>query len=84
MQCKDIPNEPILHFLAQHGGIGCTVWDCIPAMPDGVIGKLATAKMGRLIRRGLIDGCICGCRGDFELTDKGRMAIQSNTAVIPR
>lgn len=85
MQCKDIPDEPILRFLAQHGGIGCTVWyeykdipyedSALRAMPKGIPVKLARAKMGQLIRRGLVDGCICGCRGDFELTYKGMAVI---------
>lgn len=33
--------------------------------------KLVTAKAKSLIRRGLIDGCGCGCRGDFEILPKG-------------
>lgn len=45
------------------------------AMPDGTPEKVALAKMRRLIARGLVDGCPCGCRGDFELTDKGREMI---------
>jgi hypothetical protein len=24
-----------------------------------------------LIKRGLVSGCTCGCRGDFEITQKG-------------
>jgi hypothetical protein len=81
MQAKDVPDEPVLRFLAAHGGIGCTVWrdeagepyerSALRAMPDETPVKLARAKMGMLIRRGLVDGCTCGCRGDFELTAKG-------------
>ncbi len=33
--------------------------------------KLILAKMKQLIKRGLVDGCACGCRGDFEITPKG-------------
>ena len=29
--------------------------------------KVVRAKAKRLIKRGLIDGCACGCRGDFEI-----------------
>ncbi len=92
MQCKDIPDEPILNFLARHGGIGCTVWrqdngapyerSALRAMPDNVSERLATAKMGRLIKRGLVDGCMCGCRGDFELTAEGE-AYMRNLAKNP-
>jgi hypothetical protein len=31
--------------------------------------KLVIAKARKLMRRGLLEGCDCGCRGDFELTD---------------
>lgn len=33
--------------------------------------KLLIAKLAHMQRRGLIDGCTCGCRGDFEVTEKG-------------
>ena len=85
MQCKDIPDEPVLRFLAgpfkdwPAPGWGTWFWsdDCKPAnsvlnaMPAGTPEKLALAKMRRLIARGLVDGCGCGCRGDFEITPKG-------------
>lgn len=45
------------------------------AMPNNVPLKLAHAKMNMLIRRGLVDGCSCGCRGDYRITEKGRVAI---------
>lgn len=34
--------------------------------------KVVLAKCRQLMKRGLINGCDCGCRGDFEITDKGR------------
>lgn len=34
-------------------------------------GRLLLAKCEALIRRRLLDGCACGCRGDFELTQAG-------------
>jgi len=78
MQCKDIPTRPILEYVRDHGGIGCTWFSEIssertvrkvisPNVPD----KLVRAKMNNLIYKGLIDGCPCGCRGDYEITDKG-------------
>lgn len=39
----------------------------MPAFPPEVI----LAKARALLRRGLITGCGCGCRGDFELTAEG-------------
>jgi len=41
--------------------------DCMPSFPP----KVVLAKLRALIRKGLLDGCGCGCRGDFRLTDKG-------------
>jgi hypothetical protein len=29
--------------------------------------KVVLAKAKRLVKRGLISGCTCGCRGDFEI-----------------
>ena len=76
MQCKDIPDEPILLFLVKHGGgIGCPLWRALEAMPNNVPEKLARAKMGQLIKRDLVHGCVCGCRGDFTLTAKGQTFI---------
>ena len=88
MQCKDIPDRPVLEFLRDMPLIEgtdmqrWTTWfwsaDYMPdnsvlrAMPEGTPEKLGLAKMRMLMKRGLVDGCGCGCRGDFVLTDKGR------------
>lgn len=86
MQCKDIPDRPILEFLAKRP----EVWhnwcfgderDVHNAMPEGVPGRLVLAKMRQLLRRHLIDGCPCGCRGDFEINAKG-LNFLLTTAVI--
>ncbi len=45
----------------------------MPIFPEEVI----LSKARRLIARGLLTGCDCGCRGDFELTEAGREAIRS-------
>ena len=82
MQCKHIPTLPILQHIALHGGIGCT-WifgderDVRHAMPNGfaIPEKLVFAKMNQLISNGTIDGCSCGCRGDYSLTDKGEAML---------
>lgn len=75
MQCKDIPDQPILEMLARnpkkHHNWYSEEQDVCAAMPPGTPSKLALAKMKMLIRRGVIDGCACGCRGDFIITEKG-------------
>lgn len=79
MQCKDIPDVPVLAFLRSLSRSGTWLdYDPRPdntvvqAMPAGAPRKLVLAKMRMLMKRGLVDGCGCGCRGDFELTDLGR------------
>jgi hypothetical protein len=80
MQCKDIPDEPILKFLAiepkkWHNWYFGDELDVTRAMPPGIPEKLILAKMRQLMRRGLVDGCDCGCRGDFFLTPAGLTLI---------
>lgn len=93
MQCKDIPDIPVLRFLAGPydgwpvPGWGTWFWSddykpansVLNAMPAGTPPKLALAKMKVLIRRKLVSGCPCGCRGDFEITEAGRRAISTAT-----
>lgn len=48
--------------------------------PDRVV----LAKMRALIRRGLVKGCACGCRGDFEPTDEGKSLIGGANCIADR
>ncbi len=80
MQCKDIPDRPILEFLLQRPG-WCNWYfrddrDVTAAMPAGTPAKLVLGKMRVLMRRGLVTGCPCGCRGDFEITEKGEQFLK--------
>lgn len=72
MQCKDIPDRPVLEFLRKLDGVGATWFDYEPrppntvlrAMPTGTPEKLALAKMRMLMRRGLAGDHVCiGLRG---------------------
>lgn len=85
MKCADIPDKPILRFMLQNER-GHNMWanwcfgndfDVRHAMPGGfnLPPNLVLAKMRQMIRRGVIDGCSCGCRGDFEITSKGMAEI---------
>lgn len=104
MQCKDIPDRPILEFIRrveaqeieysyENSGkvetfrptsacvfIG-TSYSVAQAMPGVTSEKLVRAKMTKLLKRGLVNGCPCGCRGDFTLTVQGRQFIDTN---LPR
>lgn len=77
MQCKDIPDEQIVGFIARKQcelGTWVCVWDLEPPYSD-LPGNLFRAKMEKLIDKGLLTGCNCGCRGDYEVTPKGRALI---------
>lgn len=77
MQCKDIPNKPILEFLLKNKGQLCNRFEDTyefsvqRAMPNNLPPNLVLAKMKQMIKTGLVKGCACGCRGDFRITDKG-------------
>ena len=49
------------------GGLDHT--DTLVSDVPGVPAKVTLAKARRLIKRGLIDGCACGCRGDYQIKD---------------
>lgn len=82
MQAKDCPELPILHLLgskdgwwSMHGPEISVDRSVHPAFPPDAPYKVMLAKMSSLIRRGLVSGCDCGCRGDFELTAAGRSRL---------
>lgn len=80
MQCKDIQDKPILQLLAKNPGVWHNWYfgdekDVSKVMPANTPDKLIIGKMRMLMRRGLVDGCDCGCRGDFEITPKGLLFI---------
>lgn len=45
-----------------------------PDHPDAPT-KVLLAKLRRMAKRGLVDGCGCGCRGDWRITDKGQRVL---------
>jgi hypothetical protein len=65
---------PYAHF--PHWTNRHTMQCLMPIFPPEVI----LAKASALMRRGLLGGCDCGCRGDFELTDKGRAFLEVGRA----
>lgn len=59
----------------------CEVWtftnDLCHSFPD-VPTKVVRAKLASLVKRGLLIGCTCGCRGDFHPTQKGIELLEGN------
>lgn len=87
MQAKDVPELPVLHFLSQASGWathwkfeGLTMPSVADAMPDCTPEKVRLAKMKALLKRGLVCGCPCGCRGDWEISDAGRVYLTEREA----
>lgn len=85
MQAKDIPDEPILRFLSQQTqwathGDGYSMPTVQDAVPPGTPLKIQLSKMRMLLRRGLVGGCPCGCRGDWLITQKGRAWLTKQKA----
>ena len=78
MQAKDITDDAFLEAMEEaRRQSPCTMvnrWDVgrILAAPD----KVVLAKARTLIRRGVIRGCWCGCRGDFELPEWSYMTAE--------
>lgn len=71
MKAGDLSEAAILALLNEHPGEPHTHWDVggglrvfDPAHPDAPE-KVLTAKLRSMVRRGLIRGCGCGCRGDW-------------------
>jgi hypothetical protein len=74
-------------FARQAGYVDGPAWafraDICNAFP-GFPAKVVVAKLASMIRRGLFDGCTCGCRGDFELTALGKAILEQQTDPIGR
>lgn len=72
MKASDVPDVLFLQTVlkvAQPWGLTMRT-DVERALPE-YPWKVLLAKASRLIKRGLMDGCDCGCRGDYRLLDKG-------------
>jgi hypothetical protein len=74
MQCKDISDEVFLAALRRVPGSANCGWRnrwAVHAELEAVVGpvpeRLMLAKARRLIARGLMKGCACGCRGDWQI-----------------
>lgn len=83
IQAKDIDERPILEFLFERRQrLGKYYdWSCWyhpefdALFPKDVPYKVRRAKLKSMIDRGLIDGCTCGCRGDFMIDQRGIEAL---------
>lgn len=68
LQAKHVDEEKVLALIdriQQEEGRWTLTFDLEAAFPDIPL-KVLRAKMAALIKRKVINGCACGCRGDFE------------------
>ncbi len=82
-KASKISDVDVLNYLADRQGTWTSLWfghfkgkqddidDVYYSMPQNTPEKVALSKMRSLHKRKLVGGCDCGCRGDFEITDKG-------------
>lgn len=84
MKAADIPDNLILSYLAKHRGKWTLLYglefhpldtDQREVITPDAHPKVLHAKMRQLLKRKLVSGCPCGCRGDWEITEKGLAAI---------
>lgn len=74
-KASDIADRDILDIverLCRERGCWAMTGDVVDAYPEPLPWKVVAAKLSRCLKRGLVTGCDCGCRGDWELTSKGR------------
>ena len=75
-QAKDISDDAILavvdQFCTDNPKRGYAPWAftrdiqaALPEFPE----KVVLAKLRSLVKRGMLNGCACGCRGDFHRSE---------------
>lgn len=77
MQAKDVPEAPILNRLVAEARSWTMLCELqgVSELAD-IPEKVLRAKMRSLLKRGLVTGCACGCRGDYNITDAGEAATR--------
>lgn len=87
MQAKDIDRMAVLRTIAKQQAETAARWgrstDGVAFTAEvsdalGVHYRLFLAKARTLKKAGLVEGCDCGCRGDWRLTDEGRATVRGS------
>lgn len=69
MKASDISDEDVIAAVRKYEtGIGAMAINVYPELHQNW--KIARAKVDKMIRRGILTGCTCGCRGDFKVANK--------------
>lgn len=67
VQAKNLPDELLIRIIQQFSdetGVG-TFLGVIQFELEPVPPKVVLAKLKSMVKRGILTGCTCGCRGDF-------------------
>lgn len=76
VQAKHLNEFDVLLYLREHGDNWSTsLTEICEKVWPGKPRKVVMAKMHGLVRRKLVSGCACGCRGDFNLTEVGEKCL---------
>ncbi len=72
-QAKDITDARMFAALAEVRGkhgvpTWSSLWDVQDVLSD-IPPKVVLAKLRSMVKRKVLNGCCCGCRGDFELPE---------------
>jgi len=69
VKTSDLSDERVLAVVSEivaDRGYPADRWSVAARCAD-VPEKIVYAKLRRLVKRGLLTGCPCGCRGDYEV-----------------
>ena len=82
LQAKHVSTDAFLAMVEYRNRQGewILVWEIAEAL--GVPVDVARAKLRRLIDRGMVQGCACGCRGDIELLPRGALRLGYGTQAV--
>ena len=76
-KAADIDGLQLLHLIAHIYATEnrpAQIWDLGPRYPY-MPWRVVLAKLRRLAAAGYIEGCDCGCRGDWMITSKGAATL---------
>jgi hypothetical protein len=84
VQAKHVPELPILRAIKANEPHWTLTWDLfeLPELKE-FPHKVVRAKLLNMYNSGLIGGCCCGCRGDFELKPAG-LALLKELETTPQ
>lgn len=89
MQCKDIPDQLVLDAVTDREPGWSTqttgrICEALEQQLGPVPWNLLLAKLRRLVARGLIDGCPCGCSGGFTIPGRQEPSAGDALAAFDR